>query len=559
MSDNLDKDKKSADKISFESINADDDIVDSVLREVALSQQTQDEKAKTPPISLESAEHNSEDSQEIQVEDSKSEVLKQEDSGDKHSESKEDIVVLSEARVAPFETPEEDEYPENLETADSAEETEMQKKKNRLRKGIIIGTVSVLVAVMLGAGFYFFSDYMKYQKMMEDVIGVPTFYEGIYINDISLGGLTYEQASERIKQNEPNLRPAIDIVITCAGEDYHLTQDNLTFSYDTEQVLKDAYNSGREGSRQARYDYVQHVKTQPDKFSVTCTLDPHNCSLDKFIPELSSEVHKDPVPPHISSFNPDSESMFTYDNGSQGRDLLAEELTSSLISTLSNKSYSANIPANTTPIPIPDTSDKPSLEEQSALLSTFSTVSTNNADANSNMALALASVNGKTINPGESFSFNRSTGDTTTGAKGYKPAAAIVDGEYVDQYGGGICQASTTVYGAALRADMQITVRSCHMWPSSYVPIGQDAMVSYGSSDFQFKNDSSYPVFIKSGMSGSALTVKIYGYHPSSWDKIEVVSEGNSDSTYASGNKLFYKNGSVVKTEAILPSTYKPK
>ena len=132
--------------------------------------------------------------------------------------------------------------------------------------------------------------------------------------------------------------------------------------------------------------------------------------------------------------------------------------------------------------------------KQTVKLSEYTTNSTNTENGTHNMALSLAAANGTVLKPGEIFSFNETTGDTTTGALGYLPATGISNNKSVQVYGGGICQSSTTIYGAALRADMEIVTRYNHRWPSSYVPIGQDATVDYPSTDFQFKNSSDYPV-----------------------------------------------------------------
>ena len=129
---------------------------------------------------------------------------------------------------------------------------------------------------------------------------------------------------------------------------------------------------------------------------------------------------------------------------------------------------------------------------------------------------------------------------------------------------------------------MEITSRANHMWQSSYVPLGLDATVSYPYLDFQFKNPTEYPVYIVAGMTGTKVTVTLYGYQPPDYDNIEVVSQQTGtvaqpedqfvvDSSLKKGEKvldrkgnagirasakrIFYLNGKVVKTEA-LPSSY---
>ena len=115
------------------------------------------------------------------------------------------------------------------------------------------------------------------------------------------------------------------------------------------------------------------------------------------------------------------------------------------------------------------------LQEHFGKMSGYSTVSTNTANGNSNMALALSKVNGTILEPGEEFSYNTTLGDSTDPNNGWLPAGGISGGVIVQMYGGGICQGSSTLYIASLYAGMEIVERWCHAMPSSYCPIGLDA------------------------------------------------------------------------------------
>ncbi len=123
------------------------------------------------------------------------------------------------------------------------------------------------------------------------------------------------------------------------------------------------------------------------------------------------------------------------------------------------------------------------LRKDFGMISSFETVSTNTENGNHNMGLALSRVNGTVLNPGDTFSYENIVGDSTNASTGFLPAGGLSGGALVQMYGGGICQASSTIYGAALRAGMTITLRDCHSSPSTYVPIGLDATVSYGEID----------------------------------------------------------------------------
>ncbi|MDR3050469.1 MAG: VanW family protein, partial [Oscillospiraceae bacterium] len=80
---------------------------------------------------------------------------------------------------------------------------------------------------------------------------------------------------------------------------------------------------------------------------------------------------------------------------------------------------------------------------------------------------------------------------------GYQEAPEIAYGEYVTGVGGGVCQVSTTLYQAILRSRLKVEKRECHAIPSNYAPMGQDATVSDNGADFIFRNDTSYPVYIR--------------------------------------------------------------
>ena len=223
------------------------------------------------------------------------------------------------------------------------------------------------------------------------------------------------------------------------------------------------------------------------------------------------------------------------------------------------------------------------LQENFKKLSTYSTVSNNTSNGNSNMALALSKVNGTILKPGEVFSYNTTIGDSTDPAGGWLTAGGLVGGQSVSVYGGGICQGSTTIYNAALMAGMEIVERDCHSSPSGYCPIGLDATVDYGSIDFRFKNCLENPVYIASWMDGVTLTVNFYGCFPEEWDNIELGSQqtgsepprdsvefqvdgslakgqfvrktSGNNGYYASAWRIFYKDGQQIRTED-LPSSY---
>ncbi|HIT52248.1 MAG TPA: RICIN domain-containing protein [Candidatus Aveggerthella excrementigallinarum] len=183
------------------------------------------------------------------------------------------------------------------------------------------------------------------------------------------------------------------------------------------------------------------------------------------------------------------------------------------------------------------------------LIGSFTTYSQNTWNGTYNMQRALDCFDGVVVQPGESVSFYGVTGRCGA-AEGYLPAG-VVGGI---GYGGGICQASTTIYGAAIRAGFEIVDRQNHSVPSVYVPIGLDAMVSWGTSDLVIRNSTGHPVKIRTYTYDNVLTCEFWGIQADWYDYIEPISWYTSSSS-AAAQRIYYKNGSSVYVEW-LPSSY---
>ena len=127
-----------------------------------------------------------------------------------------------------------------------------------------------------------------------------------------------------------------------------------------------------------------------------------------------------------------------------------------------------------------------------------------------NIALAAKALDNVFLDVNGEFSFNTAVGARTE-KRGYKSAKIIVNGEFVLGVGGGVCQVSTTLYNAAIRAGLKITEAHAHSLAVSYVKPSCDAMVNSGSADLRFINTTHNPVIIKSTADGEKLTFRIYG------------------------------------------------
>ncbi|MGN0395259.1 MAG: VanW family protein [Coprococcus sp.] len=186
-------------------------------------------------------------------------------------------------------------------------------------------------------------------------------------------------------------------------------------------------------------------------------------------------------------------------------------------------------------IPLIYTEPDMSTEEFRALLfrdtlGSFGTEVGGSEDRKTNVVLAAAHCNGTILLPGETFSFNNVVGQRTID-NGFRPAPSYVNGESVDEVGGGICQVSSTLYNACLYANLQIDERHCHPHESSYVAAGFDATVSWGGPDYVFTNNTEYPIKIYAVCDSGYLACAVYGTEEE-YFSVELTSETVSVEEY---------------------------
>ena len=172
-----------------------------------------------------------------------------------------------------------------------------------------------------------------------------------------------------------------------------------------------------------------------------------------------------------------------------------------------------------------------------------------------NLKLSCEKINNIVLMPGETFDYNKTLGERTAAA-GWKKADGYMGMETVSEYGGGICQASSSLYYCALIADLEIVTRHCHGFISAYMPPGMDATVSWGGPHFRFKNNMEYPIRIEAEAKGGTVTVRLLGTDTKDyyvemeyeqynmiWWKTEYV-----EMTTEQANAKGYKDGSVICT-----------
>ena len=419
-------------------------------------------------------------------------------------------------------------------------------KNNKKKKIILISSIAAAVVVALGiTGFCLLQNGgINIGNETKEF----TFAEGTVVSGVSISGKTVKEAKALLESKEADFIKPVSITVNANGEQTILTESNFKYTYDIDAVL---------GSIQTEATNPSADKTSETKtYEITAT--PTEDSIVGTVKEIKEKTDKKATNASVSKFTPySSKNRFEYEKAQQGCTLddtdLTEQVTSILGSGLSSGSINAVVETVDADISIDD------IKKNVKKLASYETVSYNTADGTTNMKVALEACNGSVIEPDGTWSFNKCTGDSNLESNGYKPAHVISEGELIDGIGGGICQASSTIYNAAIRANMSVEERTCHMWASSYVPTGLDATIDYPRLDLKLSNPTDYQMFMECKLVDRTLYVSIWGYKDSSYDTIktdnELVSQGESSYTVKAW-RVYYKDGKEVDRESLGSSTY---
>lgn len=132
---------------------------------------------------------------------------------------------------------------------------------------------------------------------------------------------------------------------------------------------------------------------------------------------------------------------------------------------------------------------------------------------NHNIALVSQLLSNSVVQPGGRWSFNGTAGECNA-ERGFLGAGAIVDGEYDDAVGGGICQVATTVFNAVYDSGFPVVTRHNHSLYIASYPAGRDAAVSWPDLDLVWENDSESAVLVRVACADSSVTATLYGVSP---------------------------------------------
>ena len=324
---------------------------------------------------------------------------------------------------------------------------------------------------------------------------------GSKINGINLSGMSKAEAYETVSTYLKNKADDFTLTLNYKDRIYTLDNDDYTINKDINTIIDMVNNKSEYANQLNSLNYfIQNGNSVNVAFNYIFQ------GLSDKIEEICSEIETPAVNSEII-FSPENEEMFKITESKLGytvnRAKLYDEINKQFLKT---NNVLINLELEETKATITEEYNK-SLTNKIVEFST--NVSDSTGGRKNNVKLALSKFNGFILNPGQSVSFNEVTGPHTL-ENGYQIATIIYKGRFVDGIGGGICQASTTLYNALLLSGVTIDEVHKHTLPVKYVPLALDAMVTEGGADLRFTNNTENPIFIKTSYTADDVKVEIF-------------------------------------------------
>ena len=371
----------------------------------------------------------------------------------------------------------------------------------------LVAIIGAIAAVALVLGIVFFANSRPLSDTAkEELYNQGTYLEGVKIFESDVSGMTMEEAREIVDKKLNSETEKVLIELKLKDEIIPVTAKEIKFNNTSEEVLKEAMLYGREGNMFSKMSMKSKAKKEGVNFGIEISTDEE--SLNTLVDAIA-KTYSIPVKNGTVQYTPNGASKFTYVMEEQGLTIKTEGLAQKIKDAVESNSTEPVVVDYEVVEPTLRVSD---IKANMVLRSSYTTNVGGTAGRKSNVSLAAQKINGKVVMPGETFDIEANLG-ARTAANGWYKAGEFVNGELVDGYGGGICQASTTLFNAVLRADLEIVNRSNHSQTVSYVPLGFDAAISKGGPLFVFKNNTQYPIVIVAYSSNnkSKVTVELYG------------------------------------------------
>ena len=407
---------------------------------------------------------------------------------------------------------------------------------NKVKRNVFI-CLGILIIILLSATFYEFTLVKKYNGL---------FYPGIYFNNINLSGKKISQLDDIINSENEKI---VDGKITISNVNgyYDYTYKELGIITNKDDIKNEIINYNKNLSLIEKLKMI-NMKKKRKVFYLKGTYDKE--SINKFVISLKSRLD---VLEREDGLVVDDKHNVSYAPSVNGFSLDVDKTAKELEKSLNNLTDQTKVEAYGTVVKMEDKNKE--LASINTKIASYTTTFENVGNRGHNIVLAASKLNGTVLMKGDEFSYLKVVGPYSA-KNGYLPAPAYVNKVLSTANGGGVCQLATTLYNAQLRANLEIIYRINHSYAPAYVPKGLDATVYSTTTDYKFKNQYNYPVYITSYVVGGNLTVDIWSSDKTLGNKTYEPYSYFSNGGYVSYLKEF-ENGKYVSQKYLNTSYYK--
>lgn len=369
-------------------------------------------------------------------------------------------------------------------------------------------------AFVNGEALRYDADAVASYKQMKEYTARDTIFPGVFIDGVYVGDMTMDEAKAALVSSGSDVSKAFSIRVNVGNLSWTVDPSNVPAQRNLGNIIEQAYAVGRtndkdipEGSTPFNERVKQVVALRENPLTLTTEVTYDHDAVKEIVVDIAKRVTREPVDSQIATFD-FKKREFTFTDEQLGVTIDKDKLYNDIIAMLDR--WERGTVLTVEPVVTQAKVTKESLTQSFTMIAAFTTDTTRDSNRNNNIDLACRAINGTAMMPGDTFSFNEATGQRTT-AKGYKSAGAIAAGQSIEEVGGGICQVSSTLFNAVARADLEITSRSPHAWPSTYVNRGEDATVNWPNLDFKFRNNKDTPIFLVLYYNNRKCSAEIYG------------------------------------------------
>lgn len=330
------------------------------------------------------------------------------------------------------------------------------------------------------------------QSQSAQAAGSGTILAGIYLDDISLEGMTTEEAESMVDSKLTEWSKKQITLVTVDDHEVQITPAEIGFSWNNPEVIEEAASIGQKGNVVQRYKVSKDLQHENQVFTMQFSCDED--LLRQVINERCGIYDHDATDATLTREN----GAFVVNAGQNGEKLDVDASVQLVENYLCNgwDKQDARIELSIVVDESRGTAEE--LSKVKDVLGTFSTsFKTSGSGRSANVRNGCSLINGTTLYPGDEFS-TYETVSPFSEANGYYLAGSYLNGQVVDSLGGGICQVSTTLYNAVLLSELEVTERHNHSMIVSYVDPSADAAISESAGkDFKFVNNTDAPIYIE--------------------------------------------------------------